>query len=309
MPISPRVKNRFPFTLVLVCLILLSLFFIIYKKQTSRTVPAIQDINLENPNTAEVPPTDDLTSQQEHPQHLESEDNTVILPEDETTDILENKCKKVGDRISLFLSPLSEQEYIEAYEISENISDYLNKIIIKLLNNPPIITSESNDFLSILENAAHFYRVLGQKDVSLIKDIFIYEGEGLESILADLYQWSLISNECPNSQVRFSLPLKKTYEYSCFFLNTLAGQSYLFRRESRSRILIKYYSLLILNNAEQNGLNKYNLSTENILQETLEDMQEAHFLINKDLYIKNLLQIESRQKSTSTTMASSTKYQ
>jgi hypothetical protein len=297
MPTSSRKKNRSPIVLVLVCFVVLFLIFIIYRKRTTPP-PAIVDVQIH-----ETEQTKGETGEAKLSQQNNTEDSTEVVNTAETvqeeTQTMQGKrdeCEDVSGKISLFLARLSEQEYIKAYEIHESLSDYVNTIIIKLLNNPPVNVSESEDLLSILKNAAHFYRVLGSKDTSFIKDILIYEGDGIENILAEFYQWSLISDECPNSQIQFSMPLKKLYEYACFFLNTPGGQSYLFRRESRTRILMRYYSLLILNHADQKGLNKYGFSVDRDLQPIIDEMREAHFLVNKDSYMQQLIEIQNRQK-------------
>jgi len=69
-------------------------------------------------------------------------------------------CQETAQELKQFLGQLSSQNYIEAYELPEGLSEHLNSIIIKLLNNPPIITSESDDMYTILKNSAHFYRIL-----------------------------------------------------------------------------------------------------------------------------------------------------
>lgn len=305
MHTSSRKKNYWPRIIInsLIFISLLTLLFLLYRNYTYHP-PAIQDTQqYELQQPGEGKKTESFSQEKDPESPLQ--DRTTITPEQnaaQTHDTLATECEEVNAHISQFLKHLSEQDYIKAYEIKEDLSDYLNRIIIKLLNNPPEITSESEDLLSILKNAAHFYRVLGPKDVSLIKDILVYEGEGLENILAEFYRWSLLSDKCLNVPTRPAMPLKKLYEYSCFFLNTLGGQSYLFRRESRTRILIKYYSVLILDNADKNSLNKYGFSVLNTLQETMEDIHDAHFLIDKVIYEINLSQIQGRLKSTNGTV-------
>ena len=73
--------------------------------------------------------------------------------------------ERVSENLIDFFSNLKEQDYIAAYEIKEPLQDYSNKLIIKLLNNPPIISEETDDLFTVLKNTAHFYRVLGHKDI------------------------------------------------------------------------------------------------------------------------------------------------
>ncbi len=195
-------------------------------------------------------------------------------------------CMKTSEEISSFYKHLEEQEYIKAYEIQEPIGDYINKIVIKLLNNPPVIAAETNNLLTVLKNTAHFYRVLGPKDISLIKDILTYENDDLEVLMATFYRWSQQQN-CKSSTT-LQLPLKKMYEHAAFFLNTLGGQSYLFRRDSRLRILTRYYCTLIVDQANKENINKYNLDSANIVRSVLQEVTSTEVLEDQDLYIKTL---------------------
>ena len=59
-------------------------------------------------------------------------------------------------------------------------------------------------------------------------------------------KWSEIETECTDVDLDIKLPLAGLYEYAGYFINTLGGQSYLFRRELYLRVLIRYYCLRLV---------------------------------------------------------------
>ncbi len=203
-------------------------------------------------------------------------------------------CQKTTKKLVDFFKHLDEQEYIIAYELEIPLKDYIINIINTLLKNPPIINQETDDLFTVLKNTAHFYRILGHKDLSLIKDILTYENEDREYIMSLFYDWSLLAEKCKNDALFVEMPLNKTYEYASFFLNTLGGQSYLFRRDSRLRVLTRYYCMLILEQSINKSANKYNIDEIYTLESIIEDMKNADSLENQNQYLASLLEIKAR---------------
>ena len=203
-------------------------------------------------------------------------------------------CERVNENLNDFFLKLKEQEYITAYEIKVPLQTYSNTLIIKLLNNPPIINDETDDLFTVLKNTAHFYRVLGHKDISLIKDILSYEQANIEHLMGLFWEWSQISSTCNISKTQVEFPLPKLYEYAGFFLNTLGGQSYLFRRDSTMRVLIKYYCMLILDQSVTASINKYNIDEIYTLDSAIEDIENADGIDNQEIYLAKLMEIKAR---------------
>jgi hypothetical protein len=219
----------------------------------------------------------------------ESSETTQPAPEAEPA---LTPCQETAATIKTFYNHLAEQNYIKAYELSEPVGDHINKIVIKLLNNPPVITAETTDFFTLLKNTAHFYRILGPKDLSFIKDILSYENNDVEDLMATFYRWSEFKN-C-QADINLQLSLGKLYEHASFFLNTLGGQSYLFRRDSKIRILTKYYCLLIVDRAAKQGGNKYDIDVSSVAKSIIKDMQDADVLENQEDYIQTLRSLNSK---------------
>jgi hypothetical protein len=203
-------------------------------------------------------------------------------------------CKQAALDIQHFLAHLEQQEYIKAYALDEPLPTYLNNIIIKILDTPPVNDKETTDLSTILKNASHFYRILGIKDLSLLKDILEREPTAIEQQLAALFAFSTQGEACrANSAVKFQSPLAKSYEYAAFFLNTLGGQSYLARRDSTVRLLIRYYSALIIHQAAQQSINRYNINLPYHVAALTRDIANMDFLENQALYLATLQKIKT----------------
>ena len=288
---SPRNIRSLFIPLVIITVIIGSLFLIYREIHSSKkAITAEEQLDWQIPTPPTTPP--DLN---EVSTNLDGPKNSIPRPANVTPAVLNdrqpNPCANIGKELNLFFSQLSEQEYIKAYDIGPEFKEHINRIIIKLLNNPPIITSESTDNYTILKNGSHFYRILGPKDISLIKDILTYESESTEDLLASLYSWATLSPTCQDKTLPFNFSLEKSYEYSAFFLKTLGGQSYLARRESRLMSLVKYYSLLIIDLAEQQNVNTYKINIDTYLPSIMNDFEQTKYLMYKENYLKKLINL------------------
>ena len=79
-----------------------------------------------------------------------------------------------------------------------------------------------------------------------------------------------------------------------FFLNTLGGQSYLFRRESRVRMLGKYYSILVLDRANDASLNRHGIDIRPSVDSLLEEMKTTTSLAGRDTYLVRLILLRDK---------------
>ncbi len=202
-------------------------------------------------------------------------------------------CQKLSDELLLFFKHLDNQEYIKAYTQKEPTQKYLSSLITKILDHPPVNQKETADILTVLKNASHFFQVIGLKDLSLLRDILTNEHSSLEQQLASFYAWSTVEKDCHSkASIQVQFPLAKTYEYAAFFLNTLGGQAYLSRRDPTVRILTRYYCVLILNQASQQSINKYNINLPYHLKAVINDISTSDFLENQSTYLDNLKKIK-----------------
>ena len=203
-----------------------------------------------------------------------------------------NECLQTADKILLFFEHLDRQAYIKEFPIKGSTLDHINGSINKLLATPPVVVRETDDLFAILNNMAHLFKVLGPKDILLIKDILINERDLVEPTMALFYKWSEIETECEDSQLNIKLPLAGLYEYAGYFINTLGGQSYLFRRALPLRILIRYYSILIIDRANSVDANRYGIDIRYTLDALISEMQANGDLQNRQQYLENLIRLQ-----------------
>ena len=229
-----------------------------------------------------LPPLDE----EESSLHLSPGDKIQTAPEQP------NECLQTADKIILFFEHLDSQNYIREYSMKGSTRDHMNGIIKKLIANPPVVVRETDDLFAILNNMAHFFRVLGPKDILLIKDILINERELIEPTVALFYKWSEIEPDCLNKNLNIKLPLVGLYEYAGYFINTLGGQSYLFRRALHLRLLLRYYSILIIDRANIVDANRYGIDIRYTLDALIAELQTNCDLENRQDYLENLIRLQ-----------------
>ena len=98
-----------------------------------------------------------------------------------------------------------------------------------------------------------------------------------------------MAEECPS--------LETLYEYAGFFLNTLAGRSYLMRRNSRQRLLITYYSILILDKANEETVNRYGIDILPHLDFLASEINSQKDLVHKKHYLAKLGSLKEKYQT------------
>ncbi len=201
------------------------------------------------------------------------------------------QCKQLADRLHSFFTHLDQKEYIQEFQLGAPAQDYFIALATKLLNNPPVVSRESDDLYTILKNMAHFFRIIGGKNILVIKGILDRERETIEDVAADVFSWTTGGKECSNEAFSFHAPLDKLYEYAGFFLNSMGGRSYLFRRDSRSRLLINYYAILLVDRANTEGINRHGIDIKPLLPVTISEIEGSNQLIYKEKYLDRLYEL------------------
>ena len=170
----------------------------------------------------------------------------------------EDRCSEIEDRVQEFLSYLNKEAYVQDLETDRDVYELFETLMEKLSSHPPVPAGEGLDSLTMTKNVYHFYRVLEEDEIRLTKQILKNEAEYLEINLDTFFQWLMPADPCPDlDQVRPSLDV--LYHYAGFFLNTIGGRAYLFRRATPVRLLTSYYSLLIIHEADRRGENTYGI--------------------------------------------------
>lgn len=184
---------------------------------------------------------DELYSETEMETHEQKMSEVLGTPEgtSPTTDLDAPGCMDSEKRLLAFFDYLNKKYPSETTPLTR-----FQGALSRLALSPPEIMEKDLDTLALFRNIAHLYRTLGAQDLLVFRRWVELEPDAVEAFLPDLYK-VMMDGTCT-----LVVPPDCTREvanhYATFFLNTLAGRSYLLRRDSRYRILASYYSLRVI---------------------------------------------------------------
>jgi len=210
----------------------------------------------------------------------------------------DEECRSLQEKLESFCHYLDEKDYVGAYGFEEGVCKHFQGVLPRLIQSPPVVVRETDDLLRVLQNNAHFFRVLGKKNTLLLRDILLHDGDMMESLFKLLYRSLELGALCreAGTNLTFSLPLRGVYDYSVYFLNTLGGRSYLMRRDSRVRMLTQYYSILILDGANGMNLNQWGMDIRYPLDALIVDIQGAANLEDRAQYLSTLNALQKKYR-------------
>ena len=204
---------------------------------------------------------------------------------------VEDECQKMEKDLQEFFTYLDAKDYIRELRIEEGTFNHFLKIIRSLSLNPPIPAGEGLNYDMIINNIYHFYRALELKDLTLIKLILKNEADTMEINLALFYKWLMSNDECGQKE---GIPptLDILYRYAGFLVNSIGGRAYLFRRETRLRLLLYYYSLLIIHEADKKKMNNFGVDITPFLEPLAEEIENYQFLYFRKEYAGRLINLK-----------------
>ena len=173
-----------------------------------------------------------------------------------------------------FYAHLDRQAYMQDFGLQEPSKVHFSRLLQKLVDNPPVVIRETDDILTLLKNTAHFYRILDQDNIVVLKGILDRDRESLEPMLKTFYTLTYHPEYLQN-EYSLTLPLDSLRDYASFFLNTIGGKLYLFRRDSASRMTISYYAILVLDRANLEGNNPYGIDIRPAIDSLIEEMENT----------------------------------
>jgi len=230
---------------------------------------------------------------------------TISLPEEKLVEIFGEKpildpeesghlnCEELRQQILAFFSYLDKKKYVEPYNWKGGIHGWCQRSVSKFSQKRPIISGETRDIYGLTKNMAHLYRISGKKEIEFVKEILDKESDIVESIFSLFYDWFSCGDNCDdNLEIRPSN--KAMYEYAGFFLNTLAGRSYLLRRESKIQTLISYYSVLIIHRANKRQENQYGIDIRPYIDTILNKTSNQMGLAYREHYLKILKELKEK---------------
>jgi hypothetical protein len=198
----------------------------------------------------------------------------------------------IEKQIKAFFTYLDEQEYVQAYGFKGGTYKQFQVVLKQMSENLPSITDETASLYNLYRNMAHFFRILGKKRVNMVRDVLQNEGEILESAMQTFYRWTTYN--AGDISLTGQPSLQTMYAYAGFFLNTLAGRSYLLRRDSKIRILTTYYSVLILDKANDEKFNSVGIDIRPHIKFLLNDFEGQMGLIYHEQYVSELQKLAEK---------------
>ncbi|MBS3732582.1 MAG: hypothetical protein KGY42_06715 [Desulfobacterales bacterium] len=199
-------------------------------------------------------------------------------------------CDQLERRIASFFDYLDRKKGIGADE--KGTYEVFAEMMNDIAETPPLVSAEIRKLSSLLRNRSHFYRVLGKDRIGMLVSVLRAEDDVLEPAMANFYKY-YVSEKCCENRRRDCIPDKTLYAYAAFFLDTLGGQSYLMRRDSMVRTLTRYYSVLILDRAIDQGINRHGLNIRPHIANVLNTVRGRNDLRLQRRYIAKLEQLRA----------------
>ena len=233
---------------------------------------------------AQEKPTESAPSEAETAQSSEQEAVADKTADEEPPPPVQN-CSVAAGRLNSFLTALDKKKYIQDFQLKQPVRQRFEVLENKLAAKTPAVVRETDDLYTVLANTAHFFRVLGKDNLHLAKAVLEQEQGDAEELAAGLYS-TTISEQCPADAVR--IPFATAYEYAVFFLNTMGGRSYLFRRAAKVRLLTTYYALLIVDEADRRNCNTHGLDISGLIPSLISEIEANNQLARKEEYLSRL---------------------
>jgi len=205
----------------------------------------------------------------------------------------EPTLQEIELQVLAFFSYLDSQAYIKAYELEDGTYAQYQKSVEILSAGRPIISGEMDSITHMVRNAAHFYRALGRKRMSLVKDILKTESDLMASAMRTFHLWFTLQNG--GEEKLKGRPSRETlYTYAAFFLNTQAGRNYLLRRDPRVRNLTLYYAVLLLDRANDEKLNSAGIDIRPHLKSVSAELENQVGLFYQKQYLATLESLQRK---------------
>ena len=274
----------------------LVVFYFTYFGKESKKQPIVQE--------AEKGKSEELEKDTTETQAIIAQSTTIPAPQERIEKAIEekkveskavrieDKCQKMERDLEEFFTYLDTKDYVRELRIGETTFSRFKKIIRALSLDPPIPAGEGINYDMIIKNIYHFYRALDLKDLNLIKLILKNEIDTMEINLALFYKWLMSTDEC--GQMEEIPPTFDTlYRYAGFLANSIGGRAYLFRRKTRLRLLLYYYSLLIIHEADKKKLNSFGVDITPFLLPLAEEIESYEFLYFRKEYAGKLIDLQN----------------
>lgn len=206
-------------------------------------------------------------------------------------------CQDLEIQVRTFIDYLSKQDYMGPYTGKGGVQRLLSEVNGRLSESPPMLSGELEDLISLIRNVTHLYRRLGKERIEVVKDILKNESDIIETVIAIFYNYIISADRCQNLII--DTPSQEVlYQYAGYFLNTLSGRSCLLRRDLPIRLLANYYAVLIVDNANDNMLNKYGIDIRPFIDFSFYEVSSQRGLVYQRQYLTKLSQLKKKYSVT-----------
>ena len=201
------------------------------------------------------------------------------------------KCVELEQSLRAFCQYLDAGETFRSQKTYRDSWALLMDILATLERKPPTISAEAYRPSIIIENSYFFFRLLRREKMGIVREVLQYEADLAEPLMGILYHWLMSGRSCdkpPSSASNLDI----MYRYAGFFLNTLGGHSYLYRRDSRISLLTIYYSILVVHEANLRGFNEVGLDLRFFLPLIFGEIQSRNDLLYAEDYLQTLTDLQ-----------------
>ena len=205
-------------------------------------------------------------------------------------------CRQIEQQVAAIFAYLDKKGYLSAHKFKGDAANFVKDSLMRLNETQPIVIDEMGTIFRLLQNVTHFYRVLGKERIGLTLDIAANEKEIIEPAMAVMYAW-LTTCAQKGADDAYSRPtIEVLYTYAGFFLDTLGGRSYLLRRDSKLRMLVNYYSLLLLDQANRQDLNRFGIDIRPYIDFLFYDITNQKGIMYRERYLSVLADMQNRYR-------------
>ncbi|MFO7707315.1 MAG: hypothetical protein R6V84_04015 [Desulfobacterales bacterium] len=200
------------------------------------------------------------------------------------------RVDEIERQILAFFAYLDNRDYVKVFQLEGGTYAQYAAAVEELSAALPQVVGETESLYTTLKNVSHFFRVLGKKRTQLVIEVLRNETEILESAMRLFYVWT--AGPAGKLKGRPALPVQ--YEYAGYFLNTLGGRSYLMRRDPKIRLLATYYSLLVIDRANDQKMNPNGIDIRPALAVTAKEIRSQTGLVYRKTYLTEMERLAAK---------------
>jgi cell division protein FtsB len=209
---------------------------------------------------------------------------------DETGKEAPSRVEEIERQVVAFFTYLDNREYVKAFQLEGGAHAQYVRAVDDLSAGLPQVSGETESLYTTLKNVSHFYRVLGKNRTKLALEVLRNEAEILESVMRLFYAWAT----GPAGTLKGRPALPAMYEYASYFLDTLGGRSYLMRRDPKLRLLTTYYSILVMDRANDRKMNPNGIDIRPAIAVTAKEIRSHTGLAYRKQYLAELERLTAK---------------